>query len=103
MHAIHTLGRHMLLVSVALVLPGCSAIGPFTEHEKALINKPMPKTVAAAKMECNVLRAHYDMLLYIIAQRDESGWEDESEKQVMVTDAWADYHRARRIGCSGWE
>ena len=91
------------LVAFVLALPACSAFGPFSEYEKSLIYKPMPKSVAEAKIECNVRRAHYDWLLFMIAQRDEKGWDDKAERDVMISDAWADYQRARRIGCSGWE
>lgn len=101
--AIWKLKHRGLLMTVVLVLPACSAIGPFSEYEKSLINRPLPKDVSQAKLECNIRRAHYDMLLFTIKQRDENGWDDDAEKDVMISDAWADYHRARRIGCSGWE
>lgn len=96
-------GYHALLMVCVMALSACSIIGPFTEREKELMNRPMPADVNQAKMECTRLRAHYDWSLFMIRQGDEKGWNNESEKDVLVTDAWADYHRARRIGCTGWD
>ena len=96
-------GYHALLMVGVMALSACSIIGPFTEREKELMNRPMPADVNQAKMECTTLRAHYDWSLFMIRQGDEKGWNNESEKDQLVTDAWADYHRARRIGCTGWD
>lgn len=103
MLAVWKLKYHALLIVGVVALGACSAFGPFTEHEKALMNRPMPADVSQAKLECTTLRAHYDWSLFMIKQRDEKGWDSESEKDLLVTDAWADYHRARRIGCTGWD
>lgn len=92
-----------LLVAGLAGLGACSAIGPFTEREKELMNRPMPADVNHAKLECTTLRAHYDWSLFMIGQGDEKGWANESERDLLETDAWADYHRARRIGCTGWD
>jgi len=100
--AIWKLKHRRLLMAFVFTLPACSVIGPYTEHEKELLNRPIPKDRALLDVECTTLRAHYDWSLFIIEQRDKNGWEDKSSKDVIVSDAWADYHRAKRMGCSGW-
>lgn len=94
--------RAATLAVAFTALCACSVIGPYTAHEKELLYRPVPKDADQKLTECNVLRAHYDWSLFIIKQRDENGWQEGLSKDEIVSDAWADYHRAKRIGCSGW-
>lgn len=98
-------GCRRALLAVALVgLAGCSAIGAFSEYEKNLIYKPKPATQLEKDVECSLLKAHYDLSLMILRERDRDGWEgSEMSRETVENDAWADVHRARRIGCEGWQ
>ncbi|TBV01231.1 hypothetical protein [Phytopseudomonas dryadis] len=102
MSAIWKLNHRSLLIAAVLALPACSAFGPFSEYEKELINRPIPADKSQREIECGILQAHYNWSLAIIDQRDKNGWEDKSSKDVIVSDAWADRLRAKRLGCSGW-